>query len=202
MNRHERKLAALKRNLGRRGERDISRRLLDGAFEALKQASAVALPDSHPAPVEPDLSVRPDLVATDGAEHEGCRAPDESEHGLLLADIEARLTDEVRGLITALRQFSSRTQLISQSTPAGADFTKLVTQTLALMALQLAIALGKSLEKPVLFDDGVLYLKNLGLNLNDFVREVELDGRRFLAVALVDQQPSKLDNAADAGNEG
>lgn len=148
----------------------------------------------------PSASGLGDFVLAVGAGQAGGGAPYPLEHRLVFADIEARLADEVRGLIAALRQFGSRTQLISEATPAGSDFTKLVTQTFALMALQLAIALGKSMEKPILFDDGVLYLKNLGLNLNEFVREVELDGRRFLAVALVDQQAGKFNNAADAGN--
>ncbi|MOA29707.1 hypothetical protein D3C78_1507400 [compost metagenome] len=119
----------------------------------------------------------------------------------MLADIEARLTEEVRGLVFALAEFGRRAKLISEEVPAEAHFTKLVTQSFALLAFQVSIALGKDMDKPILFDDGVLYLKNLGLNLNEFIREVELDGRRFLAVAFVDQQAGEIKHTADAGNK-
>lgn len=141
----------------------------------------------------------PDLAfgVTDGA------------HGVAVADLqdaylvrmEARLTYEVKGLIGTLSQFGSRAQLISEELPVGAEFSKRVTLLLALLSLQLANALGQGLDKPIFFDDGALYLKQLGLSLNDLIREVDLDGRRFLCVALTKQGTSKgFDVGQDAGD--
>ena len=81
------------------------------------------------------------------------------QDALVLADIEARLTQEVRGLIAALTQFSGNAELIRK--------------------------------------DGAEYLHELNLCLSDFVREVDLDGRSFLAIALVDKQPGKLSSSSD-----
>ena len=124
-----------------------------------------------------------------------------TQDALLLADIEARLTNEVRGLIAALREFGSRAQLVCKEIPDNAHFTKLVSSSFALMSLQLAYALHKGLDKPIFFDDGVEYLRELKLCLSDFVREIDLDGRRFLAIALIDQQSSELGCAGDGGDK-
>ena len=124
-----------------------------------------------------------------------------TQDALLLADIEARLTNEVRGLIAALREFGSRAQLVCKEIPDNAHFTKLVSSSFILMSLQLAYALHKGLDKPIFFDDGVEYLRELKLCLSDFVREIDLDGRRFLAIALIDQQSSELGCAGDGGDK-
>lgn len=115
-----------------------------------------------------------------------------------LARCEARLTEEVVRLVAALREFSSRTQLVREEIPAKAEFCKTVTGFLALLSLQLANALGKGLDEPLFFDDGALYLRKLHLSLNDFVREVDLDGRRFLAVAFVDESAQHGDGSGNA----
>ena len=124
-----------------------------------------------------------------------------TQDALLLADIEARLTNEVRGLIAALTEFGGSAQLICKEIPDGAHFTKLVSSTLVLIGFQLAYALGKGLDKPIFFDDGAEYLRELNLCLSDFVREIDLDGRRFLAIALIDQQSSELGCAGDGGDK-
>lgn len=123
------------------------------------------------------------------------------QDALVLADIEARLTQEVRGLIAALTQFSGNAELIRKEIPESAHFTKLVTSLLVLVGLQLSHALGKGLDKPIFFDDGAEYLHELNLCLSDFVREVDLDGRRFLAIALVDKQPGKLSSSSDGADQ-
>jgi len=105
----------------------------------------------------------------------------------LFARIETRLADEVFRLVSALREFSGRTQLICQELPERAHFSKSVTGFLSLIGLQLADALAKGLDRAVLFDDGAQYLGELGLSLEDFFREIDLDGRRLLAVALIDE---------------
>ena len=119
----------------------------------------------------------------------------------LLSAIEARLTKEVRGLVAALDQFGRRAQLIGKDIPEGAKFCQLVTSSLALLGFQFAYSFNKGLDTPIFFDDGAKYLADLGLSLDEFVREVSLDGRRFLAVALIDQELPKLDSAADAGDK-
>lgn len=116
----------------------------------------------------------------------------------LLAGVEARLTQEVRGLVLALHQFGSRAQAIGEEVPSSAQFCKLVTGFLGLLGLQLAYSLGKDLDKPIFFDDGRQYLADLNLSLNEFIREVDLDGRRFMAVAFVDQHPPKVDGRTEA----
>lgn len=149
----------------------------------------------------PTNSIGPELSLAGGTDPIGRGPSDSDQDRLVLADIEARLTDEVLRLVGALREFGCGAQLISESTPVGADFTKLVTQTVSLMGFQLANALLKSVELPVLRDDGVLYLKNLGINLHELFREIELDGRRFMAVALIDEKLGQLGNSAGAGEQ-
>lgn len=124
-----------------------------------------------------------------------------SQDVLVLADIEARLTQQVRWLIAALTEFGGSAQLICKEIPDGAHFTKLVSSALVLISFQLAYAFGKGLDKPIFFDDGAEYLRELNLCLSDFVREIDLDGRRFLAIALVDQQSSELGCAGDGGDK-
>lgn len=119
----------------------------------------------------------------------------------LLSAIEARLTKEVRGLVAALHQFGCRTQLIGKDIPDSAKFCKLVAGSLTLLGFQFAYAFSQGLDKPIFFDDGAKYLADLGLSLEEFVREVTLDGRRFLAVALIEPEFSKLDSTVDAGDE-
>ena len=133
----------------------------------------------------------------------GAVAPEalNSQDALLLADIEARLTEEVRGLVSALHQFGSRAQLIGKEIPEGAQFCKSVTALLTLLGFQLAYSFGKGLDEPIFFDDGAEYLRKLNLSLGDFVRELTLDGRRFLAVALVDQQLGQLCSTGDGGDK-
>lgn len=124
-----------------------------------------------------------------------------AQDALLLADIEARLTDEMRGLVAALHQFGCRAELIRQEIPEGANFCKSVTAFLTLLSFQLAYSFGKDLDVPIFFDDGAEYLRKLNLSLGEFVRELTLDGRRFLAVALIDQQLGQLGGTADRGDK-
>lgn len=125
----------------------------------------------------------------------------DSQDALLLADIEARLTDEVRRLVAALDQFGCRSELIGKEIPDSAKFCKSVTLLLTSLSFQLAYSFGKDLDIPIFFDDGAEYLRKLNLSLSDFVRELTLDGRRFLAVALIDQQLSQLGGTADRGDK-
>lgn len=125
----------------------------------------------------------------------------DAQDALLLADIEARLTDEMRRLVAALHQFGCRSELIGKEIPDSAKFCKSVTLLLTLLSFQLAYSFGKDLDTPIFFDDGAEYLRKLNLSLSDFVRELDLDGRRFLAVALIDKQLGQLSSTADRGDE-
>lgn len=100
-------------------------------------------------------------------------------------DPETRLAGEVKSLAEALEHFSRNTQCISNELPDTARFGKSVTQFLSSGSLQVANALLRNGDRPLLSDDGAEYLRELSLDLGDFIREVELDGRRFLAIALV-----------------
>ena len=117
----------------------------------------------------------------------------------LLASIEARLTKEVIDLAGVLRDFSGRVQLIGKELPDTAHFSQSVTSLLSLIGLQLAVALLKGSDTPLLLDDGAQYLSELGLSLEDSIRELHLDGRRFLAVALIDSSTDQVANDGKAG---
>lgn len=103
-----------------------------------------------------------------------------------LADIEARLTQEVIDLATVLLKFSRRTRLIGKELPDTAQFGQLITRLLSLSSLHVAQALLKDSNVPLLSDNGAEYLSKLGLHLKDFIREIRLDDRRFLAIAILD----------------
>jgi len=113
-----------------------------------------------------------------------------NQDALLLSDIEARLTNDVKGIILSLTEFAGSSQSICKEIPANAHFCKLIASTLQLFSLQIAVALGQGLNKPIFSDDGRQYLADLGLSLNDLIREIDLDGRKFMAIALVDKKSS------------
>ena len=117
----------------------------------------------------------------------------------LLASIETRLTEEVLDLCTALLKFGNGARAIGEELPLSAHFGKHITAFLGSLSLQLAYALLKDRDKPLLLDDGAQKLAELGLHLHQFVREVDLDGRRFLAVALLDEQAAQVREGARAG---
>lgn len=123
------------------------------------------------------------------------------EHNLL-ASIETRLTDEVICLANTLTTFSSNVQLISKELPDTAQFSKAVAALFSLCGLQLGNALLKSCDTPVLFDDGAEYLRQLGLGMKDLFREISLDDRRFLAVALIDKPADQVQRQRETGHGG
>lgn len=109
------------------------------------------------------------------------------DQNTLLSSIEARLTDEMRGLALSLAEFGRRTKAIREEIPDGADFCKLVAGFLPLTAFQLSDAILRTPQGFTFEDDGAVYLKQLGLELKDFVREFDFEGRKFLAVAFLDK---------------
>lgn len=120
------------------------------------------------------------------------------EHDLLSADIEARLTQEMDGLVNALSQFARRAQAIGEELPPGRHLDKAVTLLFSLVGFQLANAFMRDTKGFGLLSCCPEYMEQLHLKLSDAVREVRFDGRRFLAVALVDQQAGQLFGAGKA----
>ncbi len=116
----------------------------------------------------------------------------------LLSSIEARLTQEVGDLAAALIRFDAAAQAIREELPVSFKFGKLITGFLGLFSLQLANALLKDGNTPLLLDDGAQYLHKLGLSVDELFRELDVDGRRFFAVAFVEQRPSQVAQQGDA----
>ncbi|HED4144246.1 hypothetical protein [Klebsiella quasipneumoniae] len=153
-----------------------------------------------------DKSISPDIVIMSGTKtivSTGCHLgtvvadmaspvtiPVTSEDNLL-PRIEARLAEEVSDLVSALRKFGLGTQRISEELPVSSEFGKLITSFFSASSLQLANALLQSKDRPLLLDDGAMQLYELGLSLNDFIREVDLEGRKYLAIALINKSFSQ-----------
>ena len=123
------------------------------------------------------------------------------EQNRLLAGIETRLADEMRGLGMALREFAFRTKAIREEIPAGAQFCKLVAGFVPLLAFQLSNALLSDTKHFTFEDDGALYLHELGLEIEDFARQVDLEGRKFLAVAFIDKGGRDVLDGTAHGNK-
>lgn len=124
----------------------------------------------------------------------------EHQDALLLADIETRLTHEVLGLMSFVREFAGRTQAIRKEIPDGADLYQFVSFFLASSSLNLANAVGLSLVRGIFRNGGREYLDELGLQVNELFREVELDGKRFLAVALTNEGNANVLKYVKAGD--
>ena len=154
-------------------------------------------PASATGPVRGDGTAQFDLGA--GLAQAADRHVLSDAENALLASIETRLTQEVRRLIGALTEFGLGSKLICEEIPQRAQFCKSVSLSLTLLGFQLAIAFGKGLDKPIFRDDGSQYLADLQLSLDEFVREFVLDGRRFLAIALVDEKSRQVLGAGKTG---
>ena len=115
--------------------------------------------------------------------------------------VEARLADEVGGLIAALTEFGSRTKLISEGFPDGSDPRQAIPLFLSLCSFQIAVALGEAMNCGVFVDDSREYLRKLDLSCGDLFRQLDLDGRRFLAVALVHESANKRVRVSEARDE-
>lgn len=140
-----------------------------------------------------DANIRPTSIAF------SCDAVEAQND--LLAGIEARLAEEMRGLALSLSEFGCRTKAIREEIPDSAQFCKLVAGCLPLFALQLSDAILRAPKGFTFEDDGALYLKQLGLELKDFVREIDLEGRKFLAVAFLDKSGSDVLDRPSNGDE-
>lgn len=128
----------------------------------------------------------------------GVTTVSDSQHDLLTT-LEARLAEEWAILAAALTRFGQAAQSISKELPAESEFGKLMLLFFSLSSLHVADALLKGADTPLLLDDGAQQLRNLGLSLQEFLREIDLDGHRFLAVSLAHQQFAQFNRAREAG---
>lgn len=118
----------------------------------------------------------------------------------LTPELEARMTSEVRGLIDALGQFARSTKLIHEEIPIDAHFGKSIAFLLACCSFQFANTLALSLVRGIFRNGGREYISQLELDIKDLFREIDLDGRRFLAVALADECKGQVLDGARAGD--
>lgn len=118
----------------------------------------------------------------------------------LTPELEARMTSEVRGLISALNQFARSTKLIHEEIPIDAHFGKSIAFLLACCGFQFANTLALSLVRGIFSNGGREYISQLELDIKDLFREIDLDGRRFLAVALPDECKGQVLDGARAGD--
>lgn len=101
----------------------------------------------------------------------------------LLACVEARLAEEVHRLVPPMLEFIKRAQAIGEEIPSSAQLCKVVALTQRQLVLNLAQFIQQGCFNRLFLDDGRVYLDELGLSLRDFFREIDLDGRKYLAIA-------------------
>lgn len=101
------------------------------------------------------------------------------------SSIEARLTDEVRRFGVFFGDAAERLRAIGED--AGDDFDKLIVASQRLVLLQFSDAILKSMHRCCSLSEYVDNLGELELSIRDAFREVVLDGRKFLGVALTDE---------------
>lgn len=110
----------------------------------------------------------------------------------LHSGVEARLAEEVRRLVLTLSEFGSRAKAIGESAPPGSDLGKFVAVMLSLAGFQLAKSFSDDARLLDVCCERADYLEKLQLSLSDLFREIDLDGRRFLAVAFTEQRVNEL----------
>lgn len=107
------------------------------------------------------------------------------DENAFLASIEAGLTEEMWGLALTLAEFARVTKAICVEISKGAKFCKLVAASFSMAAFKFSDAI---LCRPQVFtfeDNGALYFKQLCLKLQDFVRELNFEGGKLFAIALL-----------------
>lgn len=119
----------------------------------------------------------------------------------LLTGIEARLAEEVRWLVGTCREFIYRAQLVSEELSERSHLGKAVALALCLVSLQFSNTLRKSVDRPILLDDGAEYLHELSLDFEKAFREVRLNGCRFLAIAFSDKSETKVFDRTNGANK-
>ena len=139
-----------------------------------------------------------DIPVADGTdEHTDLMNMPLDKHSLLSL-IETRLTDEVRRGAADLRRLAAAVEEIRKGVPADADFVELVLSSFELLALQLSNTFLANCKSGIFLDDGREYLRQLGLSLQDAIREIHLDGRDYVCIVKVGSGSSNLSDAVDA----
>lgn len=122
------------------------------------------------------------------------------QHGANAANIEARLTDEMRRFGVFFAESADRLRAIGED--AADDFDKLIAASQRLFLLQFSDAILKSMHRCRSLTEYVDHLGELELSIRDAFREVVLDGRKFLAVALTDERAREFFRAYQRGEKG
>lgn len=161
--------------------------------EAAPNRRPPGFPDSG-AQARPSTLGQGDIGTTTGADKPvGAIAHVDGIQGdTLIPNIEARVTGEVLRLMGAVKEFGLGLQLIRKEIPPNAYFSQSITLFLALSSLNLSNALGLSVMRGIFRDGGREYITQLEMDVKHLFREINLDGRRFLAVALVDEGTSQV----------
>lgn len=111
--------------------------------------------------------------------------------------VEARLTEEVDRLVGALAEFARRAQAISKDAAPGYNLDQAVALTFALIGFQFADAFARSPQSAGLFVGKPYYFDQLQLRLADRFRELVLDGRRYLAIAFVEESAGQGESVGE-----
>lgn len=121
------------------------------------------------------------------------------EHGANASDIEARLADEVRRFGAFFAESADRLGAIGKD--ARDDFDKLIVASQRLFFLQFSDSILQSMRECSSLSEYVDNLGKLELSLRDAFREVVLDGRKFLCVALTDERAREFFGAHQGGEQ-
>lgn len=120
----------------------------------------------------------------------------------LLACVEARLTEEMRRLVLAIRQFSSGAQSVCEEfDSAGTEVLKDVPIFFGLAALKIADGLEKFADAGVFLEHGVLDIDRLLSEIDKLFKKFEFEGQQFLAIALPNKSAADFFGCADGRQE-
>lgn len=122
------------------------------------------------------------------------------QHNAMATDIEARLTCEMRRFGTFCRDASDRLKAIGED--AGDDLGELVAASQRLLLLELSNAILQSMRECSSFAEYVDHLGELELGVRDAFREVVLDGRKFVCIALTDERAREFFRGNKGSEQG
>ena len=115
-------------------------------------------------------------------------------------DIETRLTDEMRRLGVFFAESAVRLRAISED--ARDDLDKLIAASQRLLLLELSNAILQSMRECSSLAEYVDHLGELELGVRDAFREVVLDGRKFVCIALTDERAREFFRGNKGSEQG
>ena len=115
-------------------------------------------------------------------------------------DIETRLTDEMRRFGAFFAESAVRLRAIGED--ARDDLDKLIAASQRLFLLELSNAILKSMRECSSLAEYVDHLGELELGVRDAFREVVLEGRKFVCVALTDERAREFFRGHKGGEQG